>query len=129
MSGSIQNTVLQHVLYTLIDISYPMTSKRDHLTEYTLVLVYCHSHDNNRLGTFKIVFFYALRFYYQNHTFDNSGRITIHGCFIKLNMQRNNKMIKQCLIIYISKYNISIQCIEVRAYTNKIPVNQLDVRG
>ena len=76
--------------------------KHDHLTQYILVLVYYHFHDNNRLETFRIVFFYASRFYYPNHAFDNSGRITIHGCFIKLNMHRNNKMIKQCVIIYIS---------------------------
>ena len=36
--------------------------KYGHLTEHMLVLVYCHSHSNNRLGTFRIVFFYASRF-------------------------------------------------------------------
>ena len=97
-----------YVLWLISHILWPV--KRDHLTEHILVLVYYHSHDNNRLGTFRIVFFYASRFYYPNHTFDNSGRITIHGCFLKLNMHRNNKMIKQCLIIYItniiSEYNV-----------------------
>ena len=97
-----------YVLWLTSHIPWPV--KRDHLTEYILVLVYCHFYDNNRLETFRIVFFYASRFYYINHAFDNSGRITIHGRFIKLNMHRNNKMIKQCLIKYISNiksgYNV-----------------------
>ena len=30
-----------------------------------LILIYYHSHDNNRLGTFRITFLLSLRFYYQ----------------------------------------------------------------
>ena len=78
-----------YVLWSISNILWPV--KRDHLTEHILVLIYCHSHDNNRLGTFRIVFVYASRFYYPNHVFDNSGRITIHRRFINLNMHRNNK--------------------------------------
>ena len=107
-----------YVLWLISHILWPV--KYDHLTEYILVLVYCLSHDNNPLGTFRIVFFYASRFYYPNHALDNSGRITIHGCFIKLNMHKNIKMIKQCLIIYILNIKFWIQCIRARAYTNNI---------
>ena len=93
-------TNMFYVLWLISHILWPV--KHDHLTEYVLVLIYCHSHDNNWLQKFRIVFFYTSRFYYPNHVFDNLGRITIHGCFINLNMHRNNKMIKQCFIIYIS---------------------------
>ena len=104
-------TPFSNMFYALLLISHIIWPvKRDHLTEYILVLVYCLSHNNNQLGTFRIIFFYASKFYYPNHAFDNSRRITIHECFIKLNMHRNNKVIKQCLIIYISNiksgYNI-----------------------
>ena len=92
-----------YVLWLISHILWPV--KRDHLIEYILVLVYCHSYDNNRLGTFRIVFFYTSMFYYPNHVFNNLSRITIHGCFIKLNMHRNNNIIKQCLI-YIFAYNV-----------------------
>ena len=108
-----------YVLWLISHILWPV--KRDYLIEYILVLIYCHSHNNNRLGTFRIIFFYASRFYYPNHVFDNSDRITIHGRFIKLNMHRNNKMIKQCFIIYI-EYKIRIQCIRPRDYTNNLPL-------
>ena len=78
-----------YALWLISHIIWPI--KHDHLTEHILVLVYCHSHGNNWLGTFRMIFFHASRFYYPNHVFDNSGRITIHGRFIKLNMHRNNK--------------------------------------
>ena len=104
-------TLFSNMFYVLWLISYILWPvKYDHLTKYILVLVYCHSHDNNWLGTFRMVFFYASRFYYPNYAFDNSGIITIHGCFIKSYMHRNNKMIKQCLILFISNiksgYNV-----------------------
>ena len=119
MSGSIQTHCSLTYVYVLWLISHILWSvKQDHLTEYILVLVYCHSHNNNRLGIFRIGFFYASRFYYPNHVFDNLSRITIHGRFIKLIMHRNNNEIKQCLIIYISNIRVWIQCIGTGAHTN-----------
>ena len=47
-----------YVLWLISHILWPV--KRDYLTEYILVLVYCHSHDNNRLGAFRMVFFLCL---------------------------------------------------------------------
>ena len=73
-------TLLSNMFYVLWLIFHILwLVKHDHLTEYILVLVYCHCHDNNRLGTFRIVFFYASRFYYPSYVFDNFSRITIHG--------------------------------------------------
>ena len=60
----------------------PWPVKHDHLPEHILVLICCYSHNNNRLRMFRIVFLYASRFYYPNHVFGNSSRMTIHGCFI-----------------------------------------------
>ena len=71
-----------YVPWLITHILWPV--KYDHLTEYILVLVYCHSYDSKRPETFRILFFYASRFYYPNHAFDNLSRIIIHGCFIKL---------------------------------------------
>ena len=63
-------TLFSNMFYVLWLISHILSPvKRDHLTDYILVLVYCPSYDNNRLGTFRIVFFYASRFYYRNHVF------------------------------------------------------------
>ena len=54
-------TLFSNMLYVLWLIFHILWSvKRDHLIEHILVLVYCHSHDNNRLGTFRIVFLLCL---------------------------------------------------------------------
>ena len=93
-----------YVLWLKSHILWPV--KHNHLTEYILVLIYCYSCDNNRLGTFRMIFFYASKFYYPNHVFDNISRITIHKCLINLNMYKDNKNDKTMSYNVYIKYNL-----------------------
>ena len=85
----------------------PWPVKYDYLSEYMLVLICCYSHNNNRLGMFRTVFLYASRFYYPNHIFDNSSRITIHWRFIQLYKHKNNKETKKnASYIYVKSMSL-----------------------
>ena len=59
------NTRSLTCIYVLSDIPYPQSVKHDYQLSNILILIYYHSYDNNRLGTFRIVFRSSLRFYYQ----------------------------------------------------------------
>ena len=104
-----------YVLWLISHILWPV--KYDHLTEHILVLVYCHSYDNNWLGTFRIVFFYTSRFYYPiTYSITQAESLFMdvlsnHTCTGIM----NDKTMSH--IIYI-KYKIRIQRIGARAYTN-----------